>query len=116
MPTKSKSHIAVDMGMFAAGAVAAAAGTLFLYGKGSRHNRKNVRGWMMKAKGEIVDEMERMREINEKVYHELVDAVSRQYGKLQHVDQKDLQKIVRELKSHWKEISRRLTKNGARDS
>jgi hypothetical protein len=112
MATKSKSHVLADVGIFAAGAVAAAAGTLFLYGKNAKHNRKSVRGWMVKAKGEILDEMEQMREMNREGYDVLVDKVTRAYGKLKHVNQKDLQNITKELKSHWKEISKQLAKSG----
>ncbi len=108
MATKSKSHIAVEAGMFAAGAVAAAAGALFLYGKNAKHNRKAVAGWTVKIKGEVLDELERMAGVNQKAYHQLVDGVAAKYAKLQHIDRNDVEKIAKELKSHWKHISAKL--------
>ena len=99
------------IGVFAAGAVAATAGTLFLYGKNAKHNRKAVRGWTIKMKGEIVDKMEKLGEINQEVYHALVDEVTQAYGKLQYVDAQDLQKMAKELKSSWKDISKQLVKS-----
>lgn len=108
MATKSKSHIGVEVGMLAAGAVAAAAGALFLYGKNAKHNRKAVAGWTVKIKGEVLDELERMGEISEKTYQRLVDGIAEKYAKLQHVDRKDVEKIAKELKGHWKHISAQL--------
>lgn len=111
MATKSKSHIAVEVGMLAAGAVAAAAGALFLYGKNAKHNRKVVTGWTVKIKGEVLDELERMAGVNQKAYRQLVDGVAAKYAKLQHIDRKDVEKIAKELKNHWKHISAALAKN-----
>lgn len=105
MATKSKSHIGVEVGMFAAGAVAAAAGALFLYGKNAKHNRKAVAGWTVKIKGEVLDELERMAVVNQEVYHALVDEAAKRYMQLQHIDRKDVERVAKELKSHWKHIS-----------
>ena len=97
--------------MFAAGAVAATAGALFLYGKNAKRNRRVIRGWTMKIKGEVVDELERMREVDQKVYHRLVDDIAAKYARLPHIDTKDVEKAAKELKSHWKHISTSLAKN-----
>ena len=99
MATKSKSHIAVEAGMFAAGAVAAAAGAFFLYGKNAKHNRKIITGWTVKIKGEVLDELERMQGVNQKAYHRLVETVAERYAKLQHINRKDVEKIAKELTS-----------------
>lgn len=112
MPAKkSKSHIGTDVGMFAAGAVAATAGALFLYGKNAKRSRKIAAGWTMKIKGEVLDELERMAGINRKGYQQLIDGIAERYAKLQHIDRKDVEKMARELKSHWKHISANLAKN-----
>lgn len=105
---KSGSHILADVGIFAAGAAAAVAAGLFLYGKNAASNRKAVRGWVVKMKGEVLDEIERMGKISGKDYQILVDKVARRYAGLAHVGKKDLARIAKELKSQWKYISARL--------
>ena len=113
-----KSHMVAGAGVLAAGAAAAVAGTLFLYGKNAKHNRKKVRGWAVKIKGEVLDEMVQMAKMNQKAYHALIDQVSRKYAVLKHVDPNELEQMAKELKGHWKHISAQLaqTKSSAKPS
>jgi len=96
---------------------AAAAGTYFLYGsKNAAKNRKTVKGWMLKAKGEILSEMENMKDMSEGNYHKAIDTVAKKYKILKHVDKKDLDALVKELKSHWKHIKKDLKSKPTRKS
>lgn len=103
-------HKAADVGFFAAGAAAAIAGALFLYGKRGVARRKTMRGWMLKAKGEVLRELELMQQISEPLYHKTVRKVLKKYEGLKHVDPQDLQRMMEELKGHWRDISRELRK------
>lgn len=105
---KSEVHILADVGIFAAGAAAAAAAGLFLYGKNAVSNRKAVRGWAIKMKGEVLDEIERMSKISGKDYQALIDKIARKYAGLAHVGKKDLARTAKELKGQWRHISARL--------
>lgn len=60
-------------------AAAIAAGGYFLYGKDAAKNRKRVKGWMLKVKGEVLDEIEKLKEIDEERYHKIVDNVVGKY-------------------------------------
>lgn len=106
---KSGLNILADVGIFAAGAAAAVAANLFLYGKNAAANRKAVRGWVVKMKGEVLDEIERMGRIDRKTYEALVDKVARGYAGAAHIGKKELDRTARELKSQWKHISRQMT-------
>jgi hypothetical protein len=86
------------------GLAALAAGAHFLYGKEGAENRKKVRGWALKARGEMLEKLEQMREVNEKKYHEVVDKVADRYKKLKQVDRKELNGLVKEAKSLWSRI------------
>jgi len=90
--------------------LAAAAGAYFLYGTDAGKRQKTkIKGWALKAKGEIVEKLENLKEINQDKYEQIVDAVSARYQKLKNVDQGELLAMAKELKSHWKNIQKELT-------
>lgn len=88
----------------AAGLIAGIAGTYFLYGKNATANRKKIRGWVVKAKGEAIEKMEKMREVDEASYHALIDTVVQKYSKIKGIDQSEVDDLVKDLKKHWKSI------------
>ena len=106
---KKQKKIAVETGIGLAALAATAAGIYFLSGKKGAKNRKKVKGWMLKAKGEVLQEMEHMKNMSEKTYHDTIDAMSERYKILKNVDEKDLNHLVKELKGHWKHIKKDLT-------
>src|SRR3990170_7547126 len=63
----SMSVAAVGAGL--AAVAAAAAGTYFLYGskKATKH-RKEVKAWSLKARGEILEQLERLFHLHEKAF------------------------------------------------
>jgi|SRR5680860_1175920 len=110
MTKKVKKSTSLEVGVgLAAIAVATVAGGYFLYGKkGATNNRKKVKGWMLKAKGEVLEKMEKSKEITEETYREVIDKVSQKYQNLKDIDQTELQQMVKELKGHWKSIKNQL--------
>jgi hypothetical protein len=94
-----------------AAAVAAIAGAYFLYGsKNAPKNRKKVKAWSLKAKGEVLEKLEKLSDVNEQIYHKIVDEVSEKYQKMKNIDQKDIAEFIKELKSHWKKIEKEIKK------
>ncbi len=91
-------------------AVAAAAGAYFLYGtKDAKKNRKKVRGWALKAKGEVVEKLEKIKgEINEENYNEIVESVLSKYEKVKDIAAPEIELVGKELKGHWKNIKKHL--------
>jgi len=88
---------------------AAAASAYFLYGtKEGQKQRKKVRGWMVKMKGEVLEKMEQAKDLNEKKYQEIIDAVAGKYQKLKTVEQSEVKAVVSDLKKHWRNIKRHL--------
>lgn len=107
---KKTRKIAVEAGLSLAALAAAAAGTYFLSGKKGAKNRKKIKGWMLKAKGEILQEMEHMNSMREDIYHHTIDAMAHRYQLLKNVDKKELDQLVKELKGHWKHIKKDIAK------
>lgn len=86
------------------GATVAAMGAAayILFGPEGKKNKKAIKGWAIKMKGEIIEKLEEAKEITEPVYHKIIDDVSAKYAKIKKVDPKDLEMAVSDVKKHWK--------------
>jgi hypothetical protein len=99
----------VGAGIAAATAVALA-GVFLVYGsKDAAKNRKKIKGWMLKAKGDVLDQLEKMKEVSEETYQTTVDKVTAKYKTLKNVDPAELQAMVKDMKSHWKNIVKEIS-------
>ncbi|MFA7000453.1 MAG: hypothetical protein WC241_05105 [Candidatus Paceibacterota bacterium] len=90
--------------MVGIGATVAALGAAayILFGPNGKKNKKAIKGWAVKMKGEIIEKLEEAKEITEPVYHKIIDTVSAKYAKVKNIDQKDLESAIAEVKKHWK--------------
>jgi len=100
-------NIAVGVGL---GMIAAlSAGAYYLYGtKEGAKKRVKVRGWVLKAKGEVMEKMENLKEVNENAYNTIVDTVMNKYKTLKSIDPTEVEALVTDLKKHWKSIKKHL--------
>lgn len=103
--TKRNVEIASAVGI---GLAAAAVGAWYLYGKGGAQRRKKVRGWMLKAKGEILEQLENLKELNQASYNRIVDEVGSRYKQAKHIDPAEVATMISELKGHWQNIKKQL--------
>lgn len=100
----------VLVGVGIAALVAAAAGTYFLYGsKDAGKRRKKIKGWALKAKGEILEKLESVSEMSEEIYHNIVKEVVDRYEGLKHIQPKELKEFKSELKTNWGKIKKEIT-------
>lgn len=91
------------------GLVAAAAGAYFVHGnKKAQKKIKQVKGWALKAKGEVLEKIEKIKEVDEQLYTQAIDAVMKKYENVKSVDTSELASVAKELKSHWKNIKKEL--------
>ncbi len=98
-------------------AAAAAVGGYFLYNnKDAQKKIKKVRGWALKAKGEVLERIEKLKEVNEEAYKNVIDAVLSRYQKVSSIDASELIQVSKELKSHWKAIQKDVTEGGRKVS
>ncbi len=86
------------------GATVAALGAAayILFGPEGKKNKKVIRGWAVKMKGEIIEKLEEVKEISEPVYQNIIDKVSEKYAKVKKVDPKELEVAILDVKKHWK--------------
>ena len=99
------------IGLGIASVVAAAAGAYFLYGsaKGPAR-RKAVKTWIVKMKGDVMSEVENMKELSEESYHSAVDKIANKYSQIKDIDTTELATTVKQLKGHWKDIKKEAEK------
>ncbi|MFA5009431.1 MAG: hypothetical protein WC534_02515 [Candidatus Paceibacterota bacterium] len=100
---KKKENIGTAVAVGVGIAVASAAAYL-LFGDKGKKNRKALRGWAIKMRGEIIEKLEKIKEVTEPVYNQVVDTVSARYAKAKDIDKKELEELVADIRKHWKAI------------
>jgi hypothetical protein len=98
----------------AAATAATALGVYFLYGKNAKKRRTQVKGWALKLKGEVLERVERLKDIDEASYHKIIDAITRRYASLKHIDKEELAALVKDLKQHWTSLRSNFQKSSAK--
>ena len=105
MPKKTSDTCSIAAGLI--GLTAAAVGTYFLYGhKDAIKNRAKVKGWMLKAKGEVLEELENAGDVTEEKYHSAVDMVLKKYHELKHINKEDVTDFLDSMKDEWKHMTK----------
>lgn len=59
---------------------------------------------MLKAKGEVLEKLENLKEANEERYCAIVDTVMNKYKILKSLDSNEVMSLAGDLKRHWKNI------------
>jgi len=111
--TKGKAKSGGIVGDIAVGAgiIAAMAGAYFMYGaKDAAKNRKKVKGWVLKAKGEVVEKLEKVQHATQEQYETTVDTVLNKYQAVKNIDLEEVDSLRKDLKKHWKGFQAELKK------
>ncbi len=94
----------------AAAAVATVAGAYFLYGKLDKKRKTKIKSWALKAKGEVLNRLEGMKEVSQDGYEALIDKVAAKYEAVKNVDKAELRAMAADMKKHWKAIQKSVTR------
>lgn len=101
------SKQALGLGLGITAAVAAAAGGFFLYGsKNAAKNRKLVKSWALKAKAEVLEGLEKAKNMSQEEYEQLVETVVGTYLTAKSASKAELSDFKKEMKEHWKVIAK----------
>lgn len=112
MTQKKSSEVNKAVAVGIAGlAIAGLAGAYFLYGsKNAAKNRKKVSAWALRAKAEIMDKLEKVKEVSEERFHTIVDEATQKYGsKVKDLSAADVTAFATGLKKHWKDIKKEVS-------
>ncbi len=101
---KKKQNHTKAIATAGAGILALAAASYYLFGPEAKKHQKKVKGWMIKAKGEIVEKLEDAKDMTEPAYHALVDSVTTAYLNNGKIAREDIVAFTKNLKGQWKSI------------
>ncbi len=76
---------------------------LFNTEKGKK-SLKHIKSWVFKLKGELLEKVEKVKDIDEETYHKLVDELTQKYQKVKGMTVEELTELTKELKANWKKI------------
>ena len=104
---KKKSSVSAEAGLLiGAGIATAAAAGYFLFGPKGKDNRTKVKAWTIKAKGEVLEKLEKLEKVSDTKYHEIVEKVASKYMNKKDIAQEDVEKFTKQLKKYWKNIEK----------
>ena len=92
----------LSLGVGLTAAAVAAAGAYFLYGsKSAPKNRRQVKSWALKAKGEVLAALEKGGKMTQAEYEALVDGVMDAYTKVEKISKAELADFKDEMGNNW---------------
>lgn len=106
MQKKSNKAKMVKLAVIGASLAGLAATAYFFFGPKGKKHRQHTKAWAIKMKGEVVEKLERAREITEPIYREIIDTVAKEYQKGKKASQSEIKELADDLKKHWQSMSK----------
>lgn len=103
--TKSDLDKVVALG---AGVAAVSAAAYVLFGPEGKQNRKKIKGWTVKMKGEVIEKLEVLKKVHEEDFHKVLDQIAKKYAKRKGLTEDEVFREVGKLKKHWKSMKKDL--------
>jgi len=110
----------VAIGVGIAALAAAAAGAYYLYGsdKGPARRQK-IKSWTLRMKAEVMEEIEKLKEVNKEAYETVIATISKKYSQFKDLDPEEVAALAARMKTHWKDIQKDIntatvTRSGAK--
>ncbi len=97
--------------LIGAGLVAAATAAYFLSSKKSRAAAKS---WAIKMKADVIEKIEKAKDLSKESYEQIVDQMSAKYHKLKDTTPEEVAEIVSELKKKWSHLKPKSAKKTAK--
>ncbi len=99
----NKRALAAELAFLGASLAGLAAGAYFFFGPKGKVNKQHAKAWAIKMKADVIAKLEMAKKITEPVYHEIIDAVAKEYAK---EGRGEVAALAQDLKKHWKTISK----------
>lgn len=91
--------------------VAATLGANFLFNtKKGKQSLKHIKSWAFKMKGEVLERLEKAKDISEVTYAQVIDELGEKYKKAKGMTVEEVAEIVAELKGQWKKVQAEVKK------
>ncbi len=93
---------AIGVAAATAAAAAAAAGAYWFYGSAdAAKHRKSIRSFMLKARADVLEAVEKVKDIDKNAYLAIVDRVVAKYSTVAGVTSQEVVQMTRDLKAAW---------------
>lgn len=112
---KQSNHVG-GFAVFGAALVALGATAYYFFGPGGNDHQKKARGWAIKMKGEVVHRLEKLKKIDEPLYHEIVDAVAKEFEQTKVASRAEVASLASTMKRAWDSIVLQASKSGKKRS
>jgi len=89
-----------------AGVIALGTAAYLLFGPEGKKHRKDLKSWMIKMKAEVMEKMEKAKELTSETYEKILADVEAKYKAMKNVSADDLAKEVAELKKNWRAMAK----------
>lgn len=106
MAKKIKSSKGVQLALLGVAIAGLAATTYFFYGPKGKTNRKHLKAWAIKMKGDVIEKLEKAKDVTESTYHSIIDSVAKEYAKDSKIAKNEVSALAKDLKKHWKAIAK----------
>jgi len=106
MKKKINSLKGVKLAVIGASVAALAATTYFFFGPKGKIHQRHAKAWAIKMKGEVIGRLENAKDVTEDKYHDIIDSVAKGYVKNSKIAKSEVDLLVKDLKQHWKTISK----------
>lgn len=103
--TKKVGSKSAKTAAIGAGVAGLAAAAYFFLGPDGKKNQKAIKSWAIKMKGDVVEKLEKAREIGEPAYQQIIDTVAAKYEKGKATAPAEVKALAQDLKKHWKTIN-----------
>jgi hypothetical protein len=104
---KSNNRIDTKEGVLVgAGIAAIAAGAYFFLGPKGKKHQKQMKGWMVKMKGEVLEKLEEAKEVTEPIYNDIVDTVAKTNAVAGKIPKAEIAALAEDLKKQWRALNR----------
>lgn len=110
---QTKSGKGLFAGAAIAGIAAAAAGYYF-YGPRGKQHRARLKSWTLKAHADVMDQLDKLKEIDRASFNKVVDDVAGKYKKARGVAAGEVAAFAKEVKLQWAHIEKEFEKGKAK--
>ena len=107
---KKETNVTKEGFVLGVATAAAAFAGYYLFGPKGKEKRTKVQGWTLKAKGEVLEKIEKLEDISEETYHNIVDSVMKKYKSLKSTTEEETEKLEKELKQRFAHVAKDLDK------
>lgn len=102
---KENSSSVVKITALGVGLAGLAASAYFFLGPKGKKNQKHIKSWAIKMKADIIEKLEKTRDVSEPVYNKIIDTIADKYKKSLKVNHEEIAELASDLKKHWKIIT-----------